>query len=63
MRDRQISVRRVAYKLPIPTTTTVYEIMNNHLDRKKIPTRWVRELFTPIQRSQIVVKSFCMRAK
>ena len=39
MRDWQISLRRVAYKLSIPTTTTVYEIMSNHLGMKKVSTR------------------------
>ena len=33
-RDRQSSVRRVAYQLGIPTIT-VYEIMSSHLDMKK----------------------------
>ena len=65
MRDRQISVRRVAYELGIPTTT-VYETMSNHLGMKKVATRWVPKLLTPIQRANrmwIVVKSFCKRAK
>ena len=35
MRDRQISVHRLPYKLP----TTVYEIMSNDLDMKKVSTR------------------------
>ena len=50
MHDRQISVRRLAYELPIPTTTTttVYEIMSNHLGMKKVSTRWVPKLLTPI---------------
>ena len=39
MRDRQISVRRLAYELPIPTAITVYEIISNHLDMKKVSTR------------------------
>ena len=50
MRDRQNSVRRLAYELDIPTTT-VYEIMGNHLDMEKISTRWVPKLFTPVQRA------------
>ena len=50
MSDRQISIRSVAYKLPIPTTT-VYVIMSNHLDMKKVSRRWVRKLLTPIQRA------------
>ena len=48
IRDRQISVRLLAYELPIPTTT-VYEIMSNHLSMKKVSTRWVSKLLTPIQ--------------
>ena len=39
MCDRQISVRHLAYELPIPTTT-VYEIMANDLGMKKVSTRW-----------------------
>ena len=38
MRDRQISVRRLAYELSI-STTAVYEINSNHLDMKKVSTR------------------------
>ena len=38
MRDQEISVRRVAYELSIPTTT-VYEIMSDHLGMKKVSTR------------------------
>ena len=48
MCDRQISVRRLAYELAIPTTT-VYEIMSNHLAMKKVSTKWVSKLLTPIQ--------------
>ena len=62
VRDRQISVHRLAYELPI-STTTVYEIMSNHLGMKKVSTRWVPKLLTPIQHSHIVVKSFCKTAK
>ena len=50
MRDRQISVRRVAYELRIPKTT-VYEIMNNQLGMKKGCTRWVSKLLATIQRA------------
>ena len=53
MRNRQISVRRVAYELRIPTTT-VYEIMSNHLGMKKVSTRWVPKLLTSIQRAKHV---------
>ena len=49
MRDRQISIRCVAYELNIPTTT-VYDIMSNHLGIK-VSTRWVPKLLTFIQRA------------
>ena len=62
MRDRKISVHCITYELIIQTTT-VYEMMSNHLGMKKISTRWIPKLFTPLQRSQIVVKNFCKRAK
>ena len=61
MRDRQISIRRVAEELVI-----IHEIMNNHMDMKKICTQWVQKLLTPIQRANLVlcvVKSSCNRAK
>ena len=48
MRDRQISICRVAYELGIPKTT-IHEIMNNHMGMKKVCIRWVPKLFTPIQ--------------
>ena len=48
MRDRQISVHRLAYELLIPTTT-IYEIMSNDLGMKKVSTRWEPKLLTPIQ--------------
>ena len=63
--DRQVSVCRVAEELPIPKTA-IHEIMNNHMDMKKVCTRWVKKLLTPIQRPfrvHCVVKSFCRRAK
>ena len=53
MRDRQISVPRVAYELDIPKTT-IHEIMNNHMGMKKVCTRWVPKLLTPIQRANRV---------
>ena len=53
IRDRQISVRHVAYELGLPTTT-VYEIMSNHLGMKKVSTRWGRKLLTSIQRANHV---------
>ena len=52
-RDRQISVRRLAYKLGIPTAT-VYEIMSSHLDKKKVCTRLVPKFLTSIQHANRV---------
>ena len=49
MRDRQISIRRVAEELAIPKTT-IHEIMNNHMGMKKVCTWWIPKLFTSIQR-------------
>ena len=46
--DRQISIRCVAYRLAI-TKTTLHEIMNNHMGMKKVCTRRVPKLLTPIQ--------------
>ena len=45
MHDRQISIRRVAYELAIIHD---HEIMNNHMGMKKVCTRWVPKLLTPI---------------
>ena len=53
MRDRQISVRHLVYEVAI-RKTTIYEIMSAHLSMKKISTRWVPKLFTPIQRANCV---------
>ena len=53
MRDRQLSISRIAYDSPI-STTTVYEIMSNHWSMKKTFTRWVTKLRTPIQRANRV---------
>ena len=53
MRGRQISVRHLAYELPIPTTT-VYEIISNHSGMKKVLTRGVPKLRTSIQRANRV---------
>ena len=44
MRDRQISIRRLAEELAI-----IHEIINNHMGMKKVCTRWVPKLLTPIQ--------------
>ena len=46
MRHRQISIRKVAEEFAI-----IHELMNNHMSMKKICTRWVKKLFTPIQRA------------
>ena len=61
MRDRQISIRRLAEELVI-----IHEIMDNQLGMKKVFTRWRPKLLTPIQRANrvhCVVKSSCNRAK
>ena len=50
MRDRQISVRRIADELGI-SKTSFYEIMNDYLGMKKVCTRWVPKLFTSLQRT------------
>ena len=47
MRDRQISIRRLAEELDI-SKTIIHEIMNNHMGMKKVCTRWVPKLLTPI---------------
>ena len=44
MRDRQISIRRLPEELAI-----IHEIMSNHMGMKKVCTRWVPTLLTPIQ--------------
>ena len=49
MYDRQISVRRVANELGI-SKSMVHDIMNNQLGMKKVYTRWVPKLLTPLQR-------------
>ena len=46
MRDRQISIRRLAEEL-----TIIHEIMNNHMGMKKVCTLWILKLLTPIQRA------------
>ena len=35
MRDRQISIRRIASELAIPKST-IHEVMNNHMSMKKV---------------------------
>ena len=49
MRDRQISIRRLAEELAI-----IHEIMNNHMGMKKVCTRWGPKLLTPIQHGNCV---------
>ena len=49
MRDRQISIRRLAEEL-----TIIHEIMNNHIGMKKVCTLWILKLLTPIQRANRV---------
>ena len=49
MCDRQISIRRLAKELAI-----IHEIMNNHMGMKKVCTRWILKLLTPIQRANRV---------
>ena len=53
MRDRQISIRRLAEELGIPKTT-IHEIMNNLMGMKNVWIRWVPKLLTPIQRANRV---------
>ena len=49
IRDRQISIRRVADELNIPKSS-VHRIMGEHLGMKKVCTRWVPKSLTPLQR-------------
>ena len=53
MRDRQASVRHVAAELRIPITTAHY-IMTNWLVMRKVCTRWVPKVLTPLQRANRV---------
>ena len=53
MRDRQISIRRLAEELAIPKTI-IHEIMDSQLGMKKVCTQWVPKLFTPIQHANRV---------
>ena len=53
MRDRQISVRRVADELGI-SKTWLYEIISDHLGMNKVCTRWVPKLLAPRQRANWV---------
>ena len=53
MRDRQNSIRRVAYELAI-LKIIIHEIMDNHMGMKKVCTWWILKLLTPIQRANRV---------
>ena len=64
MRDRQISVRRVADEVGI-SKTSLYEIMSDYLAMKKVCKRWAPPRFryhfnVPIEST--VVKNFCTTA-
>ena len=64
IRDRQISVRRLAEEMSIPKIT-IHDIMDNQLGMKKICTGWVLKLLhqfnVPIV--WIVVKSSLKKVK
>ena len=53
IRDRQISIRRLAEELAIPKTS-IHENMNNQLGMKKVCIQWASKLLTPIQRANRV---------
>ena len=53
MRNGQVSVRHVAYKLAIPKTI-IHEIMDNQLGMKKVCTRWILKLLASLQRANRV---------
>jgi hypothetical protein len=53
MRDRQISVRRVADELDI-SKTIVHQIMTTHLAMHKVCVRWLPKFLTPLQRANRV---------
>ena len=48
MRDRWISLRHIVVELSI-SKTLIYQIMSDYLGMKKVCTRWVKKLFTPLQ--------------
>ena len=48
MRNRHTSVRHVADELAI-SETSLYEIISDYLVMKKVCTRWVLKLSTPLQ--------------
>ena len=49
MRNRQVSVHRLAEELAI-----IHELMDNQLGIKKVCTRWILKLLTPVQRANRV---------
>ena len=49
MRNRQVSVRRLPEELGI-----IHELMDNQLGMKKVCTRWILKLLTPVQRANRV---------
>ena len=51
VRDRQTSIRHVAYELAIPKII-IHDITNNHMGMKKVFSRLVPKLLTPIQRTK-----------
>ena len=53
MRDRQISIGRLAKELGIPKTI-IHETTDNQLGMKKVCTRWVPKLLTSVQRANRV---------
>ena len=61
MRHRQVSVCRLAEELII-----IHEMKDNQLTMKRVCTRWILKLLTPIpcaNRVHFAVKSFCNRPK
>ena len=50
MRNRQISIRRLAEEL-----TIIHETINNHMRMKKVYTRWRPKLSTRIQRAVVSI--------
>ena len=53
MRDGQNSVQHLANELGI-SKTSLYTIMSDYLRMKKVCTRWVPKLSTPLQRANQV---------
>ena len=53
IRNRQVSVRRLAEEIAIPKIT-IHEIMDNQMSMKKVCTWWILKLLTPIQHANLV---------